>query len=57
MMTRKDYVTTSQILNEHRPFISELVFLEMMNDFAEYFQQDNPRFDYNKFYRACNGGK
>ena len=57
MMTRKDYVTTAEILNGNRPFITEVVFIEMVNEFAEYFAKDNPRFDYDKFYWACNGGK
>ena len=57
MMTRKDYVTTAEILNGNRYFITEMVFIEMVNEFADYFASDNPRLDRAKFINACNGGK
>lgn len=57
MMTRKDYVTTAEILNGNRYFINEDVFETMVNEFADYFANDNPRFNRAKFKSACNGGK
>ena len=56
-MTRKDYVTVAEILNGNRPFITEMVFDEMVKEFGDYFASDNPRFDFEIFQDACNGRK
>lgn len=65
MMTRKDYVKTAEILRnaianskgELKENSTELFFAietttEIAEQFAEYFAQDNPRFDENKFFEA-----
>jgi L-ascorbate metabolism protein UlaG (beta-lactamase superfamily) len=58
MMTRKDYVRTAEILN-HRLFIDGATdfaaaeaIKEIAEDFAQYFEEDNERFDYDRFMEA-----
>jgi|688.fasta_scaffold327422_2 hypothetical protein len=61
MMTRKDYVSTAEILaNYRRTFysVSEKsadAFDEIVNDFADMFAEDNERFMRSKFIDACLG--
>jgi len=54
MMTRKDYVETAQIIKFGSDKIHPAIFSKMVVDFAMMFAKDNPRFDANKFYKACN---
>jgi hypothetical protein len=60
MMTRKDYVATASILNNylkrnnsesHPQLVAE--FDELVNDFISFFENDNARFDSEKFWEAC----
>lgn len=55
MMTRKDYVTTAEILkNFHDHYsISDADFITLVYDFADMFAEDNPNFQENKFVNAC----
>jgi len=55
MMTRKDYVVVAEILNGNRPFIHPATFAELVNEFGNYFENDNERFDFARFENACNG--
>lgn len=50
-MTRKDYVMTAEILNAAIPYNEDLV-LKIADEFADYFKQDNPRFDRRRFFDA-----
>ena len=52
MMTRKDYVSTAEILAYVSDKTHPAVFSKMVNDFAEMFAKDNPRFDVTKFHKA-----
>jgi hypothetical protein len=52
MMSRKEYISTAQILNYASNKTHPAVFSKMVNDFAEMFAKDNPRFDVNKFHEA-----
>jgi len=52
MMTRKDYVATAKILNRQVDFLDFLVLSDIATDFADYFQADNERFDYQRFIDA-----
>ena len=57
MMTRKDYVTTAEILNkvftEHEMQKYAPVLVEkMVNRFTEMFASDNPNFDADRFAQA-----
>ena len=54
MMTRKDYVETAKILAYVSDKIHPAVFSKTVNDFAEMFAKDNPRFDVRKFHEASN---
>lgn len=54
MMTRKDYVATAEILNYVSNKTHPAVFSKMVNDFAEMFAKDNPRFDVVRFHQASN---
>ena len=53
MMTRKDYVKTSNILKGFSDEIHPAVFEDLVEEFAQYFQSDNERFYKAKFEKAC----
>ena len=53
MMTRKDYVKTSNILKGFSDEIHPAVFEDLVEEFAQYFQADNDRFDKARFEKAC----
>jgi hypothetical protein len=59
MMTRKDYVSTAEILADIRDGLESLgvegeqIFSDLVNDFAEMFKDDNDRFLSGKFFDAC----
>jgi len=53
MMTRKDYVATAEIIKTYNLQLPEIVLEKLVNDFAEMFKSDNPRFDANRFRVAC----
>ena len=53
-MTRKDYVSTAEILFYASNKIHPALFSKMVNDFAEMFAKDNPRFDVVRFHEASN---
>jgi hypothetical protein len=52
MMTRKDYVATANILKFASDKTHPALFSKIVNDFAEMFAKDNPRFDVNRFHEA-----
>jgi hypothetical protein len=54
MMTRKDYVSTSEILSDLQGKIHPAVYGKMVREFGVMFATDNPRFDINRFYSATN---
>lgn len=53
MMTRKDYVATSNILKSFADEIHPSVFGDLVDEFADFFQSDNERFDKERFETAC----
>jgi len=56
MMTRKDYVSTAQILNDlylDLPISNIDLFEEAVMSFSNMFAKDNERFDHKIFYNAC----
>jgi hypothetical protein len=58
-MSRKHYIEVARILREAREageIRVETLHL-LMADFIELFQADNPRFDQDRFERACLGLK
>lgn len=53
MMTRKDYVEVSNILKSFSDEIHPQVFEDIVEEFAQFFQSDNERFDKARFEKAC----
>lgn len=53
MMTRKDYVAVAEILNAFKDEIETLTFEDLIDEFSNMFQTDNPNFKFDKFYAAC----
>jgi len=57
MMTRKDYIATSNTLNRfYKDSVStqqEESFDAMVHDFADIFEADNDRFMRGRFVDAC----
>jgi hypothetical protein len=54
MMTRKDYIATAEILKYASNKTHPALFSKIVNDFAEMFAKDNPRFDVVRFHEASN---
>jgi hypothetical protein len=55
MMTRKDYVAVSEILQGYKgAMIDQYWFEDLINDFADFFAKDNPNFNRDKFKIACD---
>jgi hypothetical protein len=52
MMTRKDYVRTAEILSNFVDLIDDSVFLNLVNEFCDFFLEDNPNFVRERFYSA-----
>jgi hypothetical protein len=52
MMTRKDYVATAEILNGYKDTLDFVILSEIALDFAEMFQNDNERFNEQRFIDA-----
>lgn len=50
-MTRKDYISTAEILNKATDKLSPS-FNKIVSDFVVMFKNDNPRFDANRFIDA-----
>jgi len=57
MMTRKDYVETANILNEYVDEIDFAILSDIAENFAEMFQNDNPRFSHQRFIDAVFADK
>jgi hypothetical protein len=53
MMTRKDYVETAEILNSYASYIPSDVFEDLIYDFSVMFENDNPKFDADRFTDEC----
>jgi hypothetical protein len=52
MMTRKDYIETANILNGYKDKLDFIVLSDLALEFSEMFQNDNDRFDEQKFIDA-----
>ena len=53
MMTRKDYIKTSNILRAFAEDIDQKVYEDMVDLFADWFSSDNENFDKARFEKAC----
>lgn len=53
-MTRKDYIETAQGLKAHAHYFDTLGHYDSLVDyFADWFEEDNPRFNRETFRKAC----
>lgn len=55
-MTRKDYVMIAEVINRNTVSLTEsalIDFARMAEDLATELQNDNPRFDRDRFLTAC----
>lgn len=55
-MTRKDYVMIAEVINRNTTSLTESAFIDfarMAEDLATELQNDNPRFDRDRFLTAC----
>jgi hypothetical protein len=52
-MTRKDYIAVAQILADNADSIAPETHERLVDDFARFMAQDNPRFDWVRFSNAC----
>ena len=53
MMTRKDYVKTAEILFMFQHAMSVDAHQQLIEEFSEMFQNDNPNFSPDIFAKAC----
>jgi|APGre2960657404_1045060.scaffolds.fasta_scaffold95901_2 hypothetical protein len=51
-MTRKDYQETAKILKQYADEIHPAIFNDLVDEFSEMFEKDNPRFDPERFEKA-----
>jgi hypothetical protein len=56
MMTRKDYVSTAEILNAYADELDFITLANIAEQFAEMFANDNDRFDHQRFIDAVMKG-
>ena len=54
MMTRKDYVSTAKILQNYALLLGQGDYEDLVDEFAEMFEADNPNFNTIKFFDACS---
>lgn len=54
MLTKKDYIAIARILADARVRCYDpMPINNIMGGLADYFQQDNPNFDRERFKNAC----
>ena len=56
MLTRKVYEAQAAIIKKHVPTAGRDQCYELATDIANYFANDNPRFDRTRFFEACGLG-
>ena len=53
--SRRDYVAVAEILSDFKSGINnQIVFEDLVEEFADFFSEDNPKFKFDKFREACN---
>ena len=53
MMTRKDYVSTAEIINSYAGEMKQSVAESLVEDLIEMFSKDNDKFDGDRFWNEC----
>ena len=62
-MTKKDYELIAKVIKVHANFKCtytdqrKVEMLDLAIDLAVYFQEENPRFDRDRFLKACGLGE
>lgn len=54
MLARKDYRAIAEIIESNRGDGVEYILDRVASNLADYFEQNNPRFDRQKFIKACD---
>ena len=60
MLTRKDYIKIAEIVSSVPLTVRKAQYInreQMVDALADYMAADNPRFDRDRFIRACYGEK
>jgi hypothetical protein len=52
-MTRKTYISVSDILRSYQDEIPQTIFEDLIMDFADLFEADNDNFSLERFENAC----
>jgi len=52
-MSKKDYNAIAEIIKNSMTDGSNVFFWALFADLTEYFKKDNPRFDSERFFKAC----
>lgn len=52
-MTKKDYNKAVEIVRKDRKECGEAIAQLIMDTFVQFFSNDNPLFDKNRFIKAC----
>lgn len=52
MITKKHFQEIAKVI-ANLYMLKEYDRLKVINGLAEYFKRENPRFDYDKFYKEC----
>ena len=53
MLSRKVYEVQAAIIKKHLPTAGPDACYDIATDIANYFANDNPRFDRTRFFEAC----
>jgi hypothetical protein len=53
MMSRKDYVEVAKIFDLYREDMDQDLFRNLVDEFSDFFAEDNPNFDSDRFAKAC----
>lgn len=53
-MTKKDYIRLASTINNNRDEVGYIPLPAFLKDLCTILKADNPRFDEDKFRKACN---
>lgn len=52
--TRRTFIDVSEILSSYKDLIAdEFTYHDLVDEFAAMFANDNPNFDSDRFFKAC----
>lgn len=53
MASKKDYEAIARIIKDLTTEEGDIAQGYLMEELSDYFEKDNPKFDRDKFYKAC----